>query len=178
MSVTASCNCAEARDGARCIMSESTSSPLAILFSSCSIDDINVLIGRNGDSCLFNSPSLSVATPQCGNGIREGDEVCDCGGTQECTDPCCNPATCQLADGAQCSLGACCDSQCNLRAYGTECRASTVECDIAEYCIGDSNECPQDDHILDGTPCDSNTGYCFEGACPSQADQCMSAFGK
>ena len=84
---------------------------------------------------------------------------------------------CQLAPGAQCSTGACCNSTCQFRAYGTTCRAATGECDIAEYCSGDSGECPADDHRLDGTACASNTGYCFDGECPSHNAQCQFHFG-
>ena len=96
---------------------------------------------------------------------------------QECTDNCCNANTCQLAAGAQCSAGACCNSTCQFRSYGATCRAATGECDIAEYCSGNSGECPADDHRLDGTACASNTGYCFEGDCPSHDAQCRFHFG-
>ena len=97
--------------------------------------------------------------------------------TQECTDLCCNASTCQLVDGAQCCTGDCCNSTCQYKAYGTTCRAADGECDIAEYCSGDSGECPTDDHKLDGTACASNTGYCYEGVCPSHDSQCQFHFG-
>ena len=97
--------------------------------------------------------------------------------TQECTDNCCNANTCQLAAGAQCSAGPCCNSTCQFRSYGATCRAATGECDIAEYCSGDSGECPADDHRLDGIACASNTGYCFERECPSYDAQCRFHFG-
>ena len=131
----------------------------------------------NLDRCLFNQPTRSVGDPVCGNGIREGDEVCDCGSEQECTDPCCNAATCQLASGAQCSAGACCTSTCQFVSYGTECRAASGECDIAEYCSGDSSDCPADETKLDGTSCSGNTGYCYSGMCPTHNAQCQRAFG-
>ena len=37
------------------------------------------LTNRNLDRCLFNEPSMTVGDPVCGNGIRERDEICDCG---------------------------------------------------------------------------------------------------
>ncbi len=146
-------------------------------FSSCSVSDFNVLVGRGGDSCLFNTPTTMVGDPVCGNGIREGNEICDCGSAAECTDPCCNAATCQLAAGAECPAGACCNN-CQFRSFGTQCRAATQECDIAEYCTGDSNECPEDDHRSNGISCSSNAGYCFDGQCPTLADQCSAAWGE
>lgn len=140
--------------------------------------DLNVLIGRGQATCLENFPTEMVGDPVCGNGIREGAEICDCGSPEECTDPCCDAATCQLAAGAQCASGACCTSQCRLRAYGTQCRAAANECDLAEYCLGTSNECPEDNHVANGISCSSNTGYCMEGACPTHNSQCIAAFGE
>ncbi len=147
-------------------------------FSNCSISDLNELYAAGGDSCLFNSPSMIVGEPVCGNGIPEGNEACDCGNTDECTNSCCDAPTCQLVTGAECASGACCTSQCQLRTYGTECRASVGDCDIAEYCLGDSNECPNDDHIANGVPCSSDDGYCMEGACPTHDAQCRVIYSK
>ena len=147
-------------------------------FSSCSISDLAGFTASGGDTCLFNAPTTSVQDPVCGNGIKEAGEVCDCGSVAECTDSCCDAATCQLASGAQCAEGACCDASCNLRPYGTTCRESAGDCDIKEYCLGDSNECPADEHIRDGSVCVGDTGYCYNGACPTHEDQCMAAFGE
>ena len=146
-------------------------------WSSCSISDLNEGYGRGLDQCLFDEPTMTVGDPVCGNGIREGDEICDCGNPSECLDPCCNATTCQLASGAQCSAGACCTSTCQFVSYGTECRATTGECDIVEYCTGTSSDCPSDVHSLDGTPCDSSMGFCYAGQCPKHDDQCQLAFG-
>lgn len=51
--------------------------------------------------------------PECGNGIIEEGEECD--------DPssCCN--NCQLASGAQCSGGDCCDAQCKFKLTSSMC---------------------------------------------------------
>ncbi len=100
-------------------------------FSSCSLSDFNTLVSRGGDSCLFNTPSTIIGDPVCGNSIREGNEICDCGSAAECTDPCCNAATCQLVAGAECPAGACCNN-CQFRSYGTECNKSVISQNIAQ----------------------------------------------
>ena len=161
-------------------MSAVSGFPPPTIWSSCSVDDLNVLIGQGGDSCLFNTPTEMVGDPVCGNGIREGSEVCDCGSPQECTDSCCDAATCQFVPGAVCSAGPCCTSQCQFLTYGTQCRSAANECDVVEYCLGDSGECPQDDHVVDGTACGSGSdaGYCNDGRCPSHNAQCLEAWGE
>ena len=172
------CVCADGNQG--CIMAATLSgSNPPTRWSSCSISDLNQgFTTRSTDRCLSNIPTTMVGDPICGNGIREGNEICDCGSEQECTDPCCNAATCQLASGAQCSAGPCCSSTCQFLSYGTECRAVIGECDIAEYCPGDSADCPSDDHQLDGTSCSGDTGYCNSGMCPTHDAQCQVAFGR
>lgn len=53
----------------------------ATTFSQCSAEDFEMLILRGGGVCLKNQPSLSdvVGTAQCGNGMLEAGEQCDCG---------------------------------------------------------------------------------------------------
>ena len=170
------CNCVDS-DTTGCIMSAVSGFPPPTQWSDCSVSDLNEGYGINLDICLFNEPTMTVGDPVCGNGIREGDEICDCGSPAECADPCCNPDTCQLATGAQCSAGACCNSTCNFISYGTQCRASSGECDIAEYCSGNSSDCPADVHAVDGTSCANSTGFCYTGICPTYNAQCRNAFG-
>ena len=95
---------------------------------------------------------------------------------QECTDPCCNATTCHLAAGAQCNGGACC-SNCRFLSYGTTCRASNGECDVAEVCSGCSSQCPVDQLAQDGTSCGSGTGFCYNGSCPTRDSQCKAFYG-
>ncbi len=150
-------------------------------WSSCSVAFLNTgFQTRNLNRCLGNQPITMVGDPVCGNGLREGDEVCDCGSTLECTDPCCNAATCQLASGAECSAGGCCNTQCQFISAGTTCRTSTGSCDITEYCSGSASECPSDESVLDGTACTRNGvgAFCYSGECPNLALQCQEAWSK
>ena len=148
-------------------------------WSSCSVGYLNDGFDmHNLNRCLGNQPTMMVGDPVCGNGIREGDEVCDCGSASECTDPCCNANTCQLATGAQCSAGECCTSQCMLQTADTVCRAAIGSCDITEYCTESSGECPSDEVLLDGTSCSINgeAAYCYSGVCPSNNQLCQEAW--
>ena len=66
-------------------------------FSPCTIGNICSAIKNNNvnTDCLSNNREVETITgQQCGNGIVEGDEQCDCGGEQGCGDnPCCDAAT-------------------------------------------------------------------------------------
>ena len=64
-----------------------------------------------------------------------------------------------------------------FRSYGTTCRAASGQCDIEEYCSGDSSECPVDTGLQDGTSCNSNTAFCYDGVCQTHDDQCRFHFG-
>ena len=105
-----------------------------------------------------------------------GADPCVC--LQECTDPCCNASWCVLNDGADCSRGECCSDQCRFYPLGRECRAAAQQCDLTEFCTGDSSDCPRDVHFQDGTPCNSGSDYCYSGFCEILDDQCQVRFGK
>ena len=49
---------------------------------------------------------MSLEPVECGNGVVEEGEECDCGSndTAKCdmVDPCCNPGNCTLKEGAAC----------------------------------------------------------------------------
>ena len=97
---------------------------------------------------------------------------------QECTNPCCNANTCQLAAGAVCAAGTCCTDTCQFRPYGTTCRPSNRECDIIEFCQGDSASCPVDTYRRDGSTCNNGNDYCFDGACETYDSQCQFHFSE
>jgi hypothetical protein len=73
---------------------------------SCTIGNIcSAFKGKSVDtSCLSTNKDVTVITEQeCGNGIVEGDEECDCGGTSGCGDnACCDATTCKFKNGAIC----------------------------------------------------------------------------
>jgi hypothetical protein len=73
-----SCSCPEQR----CVMSAviNTANPPQS-WSSCSINTMNSRIGGYAH-CITNTPEDILGDPVCGDGIVQGDEVCDCGTPQ------------------------------------------------------------------------------------------------
>lgn len=118
-------------------------------FSPCSIGNICSALGRNSvnSTCLKANKDVTIITgSQCGNGIVEQGEDCDCGGVASCgNNKCCDPATCKFKSGSVCddSNEDCC-SNCQFSPANTVCRASTGECDPQETCSGTSAVCPAD----------------------------------
>ncbi|PKS05404.1 hypothetical protein jhhlp_008780 [Lomentospora prolificans] len=90
--------------GAQYIMNPSTGRNVDS-FSPCTIGSICTAIGRNliDISCLVSEDEApDINDSQCGNGIVEPGEACDCGGEEGCPEnSCCNPSTCQLRTGAR-----------------------------------------------------------------------------
>lgn len=152
-------------------------------FSPCTIGNICSAIGRNSikSSCLSdNKGVVTITGSQCGNGIVEAGEDCDCGGTEGCGDnSCCDATTCKFKNNAVCddSNDSCC-SNCQYASADTVCRASTGQCDIAEKCTGTTSSCPDDKYEKDGTSCGSTKGLaCASGQCTSRDYQCRTVMG-
>ncbi|MBN3298997.1 ADAM9 protein, partial [Amia calva] len=147
-------------------------------FSTCSSNDFINLILQGGGICLNNQPLPSdvFSEPSCGNGLVEQGEQCDCGKPQDCTNKCCDAATCKFSKGSACAQGLCCEN-CQMNVAGTPCRESVNPCDLPEFCLGNSPSCPIDYYIMDGFPCANNTAYCFEGRCQTYDYQCQQLFG-
>ncbi|XP_053530621.1 zinc metalloproteinase-disintegrin-like crotastatin isoform X2 [Ictalurus punctatus] len=169
-----SCACA----GASCIMIASLSYNIPQLFSSCSLTDYERFLNSRNPECLLNKPQAKdVLQPAvCGNGFQETGELCDCGPVNECTNPCCNAATCTLTKGSVCADGECCQN-CKIAAATQMCRPMRDECDLPEYCTGYSSSCPEDVFAMNGLPCKNSTGYCYNGQCPKRDDQCIKMWG-
>lgn len=80
-----------------------------------------------------------------------------------------------------CLTGMCCFVCflfCQMKSSESLCRESVNECDLAEYCTGLSHQCPPDDFHMNGIPCNSHEGYCYNGRCPSHLQHCQSLWGK
>ncbi|XP_072353986.1 disintegrin and metalloproteinase domain-containing protein 12-like [Scyliorhinus torazame] len=171
------CICEDLSGG--CIMESFQRYPLPTNFSSCSVADFmrSLSIGRG--SCLYNLPNLDnlVAGPKCGNLYVEKGEECDCGKPADCMDCCCLPLTCKFKPGAKCSsLGACC-KDCKFLPAATPCRPLTGECDLPEFCRGDSSDCPENVYVKDGHTCSNGNLYCSDGTCQSAEKQCQDIWG-
>ncbi|KYB25295.1 hypothetical protein TcasGA2_TC034399 [Tribolium castaneum] len=171
------CHC---RDWHGCIMAQAIIGQHNIQpykFSECSRSDYIDRLRTGNGICLLNKPNELEVRRTCGNRIVEDGEDCDCGTIDECpsVDPCCDPITCKLTTEAQCASGPCCDN-CMLKQRGVVCREPSNECDLPEYCSGDSGECPVDVFKKNGHLC-GYKGYCFNGVCPTLALQCQSIWG-
>lgn len=153
-------------------------------FSECTIGNICSAIGKNSikSTCLSdNRGVVTISGSQCGNGIVEGDEECDCGDEKSCSDnACCDAKTCKFKGSAVCddANDSCCD-KCQFAAADTVCRASTGECDIAETCSGTSSSCPDNKYKDDGSSCGAKGQdlSCASGQCTSRDYQCRTVIG-
>lgn len=155
-------------------------------FSPCSVGNICSAMGRNSikTSCLSNNRDVStISGSQCGNGIVESGEDCDCGGVEGCgANPCCDPKTCKFKPNAFCDPAneECCTPTCGFAANGTVCRTSSGTCDPQETCTGTSAMCPVDLNAPDGTECGASGAglQCASGQCTSRDLQCRAFMGK
>jgi hypothetical protein len=168
--------------GQKFIMNPSTAQGITA-FSQCTIGNICAAMGRGSVkmSCFSSNKGVPLITAaQCGNGIVEEGEECDCGGAQGCgSNACCDPTTCKFKNGAVCDDGneECCRS-CQFAPANTVCRASTGECDPAENCLGTAAACPPDIKAKDKTPCGADKKLkCASGHCTSRDLQCKTLMG-
>ncbi|EFN89537.1 ADAM 12 [Harpegnathos saltator] len=168
------CKCPEEK----CIMSSSSGSSGPTHWSSCSLDHLALAFEHGMDYCLRSKPQKLFDSPICGNGFVEPGEQCDCGLKENCDNPCCNAITCMLHSNASCATGKCCDLKtCKPKNAGTECRSADNECDLPEYCTGQSEYCPGDVFKIDGEMCQEGEAYCYHGSCRTRNDQCQLLWG-
>ncbi|XP_066275351.1 disintegrin and metalloproteinase domain-containing protein 12-like [Branchiostoma lanceolatum] len=172
------CRCPVADSDGGCIMKSAQGSLPAQQFSTCSAEGLRQALERGVGPCLYNvpDPDRLYGGPVCGNGYVEQGEECDCGTIEECNSTCCDPTDCTLLAGAVCDMGGCCQG-CQLKPLGELCRQKTTDCDIAEYCSGQSPQCPDNQFIQNGIPCQNTEAYCYNGGCFTHADQCRALWG-
>ena len=169
--------------GSKYIMNPSTAEGISS-FSACSIGNICSALGRNSvkSTCLSNNEGVTTITgQQCGNGIVEAGEECDCGGPENCgSNTCCDPTTCKFKGSAVCddSNQDCC-TNCQFSSAGVVCRASTGQCDPQETCSGNNATCPPDLSAPNGQNCgnSSQSLQCASGQCTSRDQQCKTLMG-
>uniref|UniRef100_A0A8D0GT55 ADAM metallopeptidase domain 28 n=1 Tax=Sphenodon punctatus TaxID=8508 RepID=A0A8D0GT55_SPHPU len=168
------CNC----PSGSCIMAGQLSYKTPKEFSSCSLQAFQKYIMDRMPMCMVNMPTPKdiIASAVCGNNFVEEGEECDCGTRQECTNVCCEAATCKLKPGAKCGYGECCEN-CQLKKAGAVCRPVKHDCDLAELCTGLHHQCPMDRFRVNGHPCRNDLGYCYMGKCPTLQSQCIVLWG-
>ncbi|XP_050304497.1 disintegrin and metalloproteinase domain-containing protein 12-like [Anthonomus grandis grandis] len=171
---TTDCQCPDER----CIMAPSSSTVAPTHWSSCSLDYLLLAFSHGMDYCLKNKPKELFEGPVCGNGFVENGEECDCGLLENCDNPCCNASTCMLHPNASCATGECCDfNTCKPKSAGNLCRSADYECDLPEYCTGQSEFCPPDIYKMDTEECDGGRAFCYHGFCRTRNDQCRLLWG-
>ncbi|KAG9488532.1 zinc metalloproteinase-disintegrin-like protein H3 isoform X2 [Eleutherodactylus coqui] len=161
-----------------CIMSATLRYNTPSLFSSCSFSNFKEFIYDQMPRCIADEPlKQSIESPAvCGNKFTEMGEDCDCGTVEECTNPCCDAATCKLKGQSECAEGECC-ANCKIKVAGSVCRAAKDDCDLADLCDGKSQECPTDRFIYNGRMCNDGQGTCYNGKCPTLQSQCAELWG-
>ncbi|KAM4749094.1 zinc metalloproteinase-disintegrin-like VLAIP-B [Rhinophrynus dorsalis] len=171
---TSTCTC----DASSCIMSPSLSYKTPRLFSSCSHQNFQEFIFDRMPLCMKDEPlKTSIQAPAvCGNKFTELGEDCDCGTVEECTNQCCDAATCKFKPDAKCADGECCED-CQIKKAGVVCRAVKDDCDLADLCEGNSAACPSDRFRVNGFPCRDGQGNCYNGKCPILQNQCAELWG-
>ncbi|XP_035211868.1 uncharacterized protein LOC118185997 [Stegodyphus dumicola] len=128
------------------ILGKSFDPPKSIsIFSSCNVQDI-IHVLRKKD-CF-----QKIKHDTCGNGIREENEICDCGPSFVCDsiDSCCTPAHsadsrtkgCLLRNKAKCSITDGCCSNCQIINQTVKCFSGNNDCDIG-MCDGKTASCPK-----------------------------------
>ncbi|KAF1999110.1 hypothetical protein P154DRAFT_523515 [Amniculicola lignicola CBS 123094] len=166
--------------GQQFIMNPSTAQGIT-RFSACTIGNICSALERNSvkGTCLTNNRGVTtISGQQCGNGIVEDGEECDCGGKDGCgNNSCCDADTCKFKNNAVCddSNEDCCKG-CRFAGSDTVCRASSGDCDPEERCSGVGPYCPEDITKPDGNSCGSGL-KCASGQCTSRDQQCKTVMG-
>ena len=172
------CECVD--KDVKCIMSPTSSYSPPRHWSSCSINYLAHTLSKGMNYCLKNAPTSIFEPPTCGNGFLEMGEECDCGMSVNCEkNLCCDPLTCKFTENATCASGECCDlATCSMKPASMLCRPISGECDLPEFCLGNSEFCPNDVYKRDTEACKDGKAYCYQGACTTHDDQCKILWGQ
>ena len=147
-------------------------------WSHCSKESLKNFLYNEDADCLKNKPENLFGSPTCGNGFLEPGEECDCGLPLYCHNKCCDPNTCMLFSNATCASGSCCDlTTCQVSPAYDVCREAPKECDLPEFCDGESEFCPDDVYKHNSEECGNGKAFCFNGECKSHDDQCRKIWG-
>lgn len=170
------CECGNSCDcEGRFVMSPESGGMNVSGFSDCSKNDICRKMTVLG-SCLKDPGTFkTIGKGQCGDGIRDEGEECDCGGEEGCRgNKCCTP-DCKLRTGAACDdqTDKCCRS-CQLipGSEKKQCSMKTGFCSQLAVCNGKSRDCPKVKNLPDGTKCGPNGNQCASGQCTTRDEQC------
>ncbi|XP_066932758.1 zinc metalloproteinase-disintegrin-like VLAIP-B [Clytia hemisphaerica] len=174
---TDSCSCVNAP----CVMGATAPYSQVKGFTSCTIEKYEKEEDSGSYPCLYDYPDTLVGPKACGNGYLEEGETCDCGTEEDCkrsgADKCCDFKTCKLHSTAQCADGTCCEN-CKFKSQGSLCRQKMhSECDLEEFCLGTSAECPRNSYVQDGGSCSNDEGICHQGLCKTHDAQCEALWG-
>uniref|UniRef100_A0A8C7G686 ADAM metallopeptidase domain 8b n=1 Tax=Oncorhynchus kisutch TaxID=8019 RepID=A0A8C7G686_ONCKI len=175
---TSGCTCGTSLSNDNCVMAGRVRSEYPGLFSGCSQEQLSDFLERANPRCLLDTPGSDrlYVGAACGNAFLDPGEECDCGTVEECKNSCCDPTTCRLTEGSSCAHGACCEN-CQLKQAASLCRRASSDCDLAEYCTGTSEHCPEDTFQMNGKPCSYGRGYCYNGQCPTLQQHCKRLWG-
>lgn len=151
-------------------------------FSPCTVGNIcsAFLMKSVNISCLVSNRNVTILSEkECGNGIVEEGEQCDCGGASGCVgNKCCDGSTCKFKNNAVCDdYNEICCTGCQFSPSSKVCRPSSGECDPQETCVGNSSACPIDITSPDGKSCGNGSLKCASGQCTSRDQQCKSVMG-
>lgn len=143
-------------------------------FSPCSQTEICKKIPIFG-KCLAEPGSKAVIQEGvCGNGIKEANEQCDCG--TNCTLNACCTSNCTFKGSAVCDDAdeECCSNCQYIPASANKvCRAKADSCQQDTFCNGTSGLCPATQTLADGSSCEFSDGKCASGLCTSRDRQCL-----
>ena len=169
--------CTGSEEHGKFIMSHTTNSGYKannLKFSNCSLITMLPVITLRGH-CLTHENYA----PQCGNGVPEEGEECDCGWSPHCNviDHCCTPAdetsgpdrpcTIRRSQGKLCSpsVSPCCTDTCMYTPKMMNLTCNSLNyCSYPSMCNGTSPHCPQK-YLPEGTVCNGGLQVCSHGRC-------------